>query len=184
MHIIAGILLSSLFTKSKKQKSRSYTLGIAEKQLQISHAIPGRIRLYHSKFAHPQSGKVLTERLQQVQGIRHVSVNQTTGSLLIAYDNRVMKEEILTAAIYQLLGYGDLSAAQDSAKISQEVRLMHRAANHALMQKTNGAVDVPTLLAGGFTAVAIKEYWKKGTLGTPAPITLLYWAYRMMGLHR
>ncbi|SFH93332.1 hypothetical protein SAMN05192551_104218 [Tindallia magadiensis] len=184
MHILAGILLSTLFTQGNRRKSRSYTVGMGDKQLQVSHALPGRIRLHHKAFMQPVSGKALTERLQQVKGIHQVSVNPKTGSLLISYDCREMKEEILTAAIYQLLGYGSLDDSKASAKISEEIHYMHQAANHALMQKTNGAIDIHTLLAGGFLAVALKEYWKTKSLGTPAPITLLYWTYRMMGLHR
>ncbi len=184
VHILTGILVSALLSGKKGRKSRGYQVGAAEKQLRVSHALPGRIRLYHDTFAHPQAGRALTGRLQQVQGIREVTVNPVTGSLLIAYDHRVMKEELLTAAVYQLLGYGDSSASAGPSSLHKEVRLMHQAANHALMQKTGGVLDVHTLLAGGFAAVALKEYWKTRTLGTPAPITLLYWAYRMLGLHR
>ncbi len=152
------------------------------KQVQVAHALRGRIRLYCYEFRDPRLTTALAQQLSRVEGIESVSSNPHTGSLLVQYNPDVIDQNLLVAAIQKLLG-SDAPMKKQGA-IMDELQLGYDSINYALLEKTGGAVDTRTLLAGGLFTFAVKELMRTRALGMPSPVTLFYWAFLLSGLNR
>lgn len=183
LHIITGLVVSTLASRFMGKRTRTAKRNPAvPKQIKVAHALPGRIRLYCWEFRSPRVSEALGQQLRRVDGILSVENGQHTGSLLVKYDPEMIDQKLLVAAIQKLLG-PDAPLAKQGA-VMDELQLGYDAFNYAILQKTAGAVDVRTLMAGGLFTLAVKELVRTGSLGMPTPITLLYWAFLLSGLSR
>ena len=180
MHLIAGALLSLLLS-GKKNDSH---LSIMEKDMVVSHNLPGRIRIYSHKMKNTSVGLAMEKELIKVDGIDQVISNAVTGSLLIIYNHQQIKSDLLSAAVYQLLGFNSDKQKQQESSLYKELYAANQAINHALMEKSNRALDMKTIIAGTFFVLGVRELMKNKSLGMPASITLFYWAYNTLGLNR
>ncbi len=152
-------------------------------KLQIKQHISGRIRVYCESLKVPQVGGDIQAQLSKISAILGVSVNPVTGSLLIHYDEKRIQPEMMVAAIYRLLEIASEEEKKESL-IKKEVKSVHDAIDYALLDRSNGWVDLETLLPITFVTLAVKGMVQTGSLGTPAPMTLLYWAYHMLNSGR
>lgn len=180
MHILAGMVISMLLSG----KTKKTHLGRSPKDFVVTHASKGRMRLYSTKLKNSRISEVLAAELQKVAGVNKIESNPVTGSALILYDASQIKADLLAGAVYQLLGLEPLEQSQNSASVFREIHEINRSFSQALMEKTNGAIDSRTLVAGTFLALGIKELVNKKSLGMPAPITLFYWAYNSFGINK
>ncbi len=183
LHIITGLVLSTLASKIMGKNNRSIKRNPAfPKQVQVAHTLLGRIRLYCYEFRDPRVTTALSQQLSRVEGIESVDSNPHTGSLLVKYNPAVIDQNLLVAAIQKLLG-SDAPTKKQGA-IMDELQLGYASLNYALLEKTSGAVDVRTLMAGGLFALAVKELLRARVLGMPSPVTLFYWAFLLSGLNQ
>lgn len=180
MHILTGLLLSVFLSKRANEGQSNST----ERDLSVSHVSKGRIRIYSEKLKVPKVAETLKNELLKADGIHQIDVNPITGSILILHDDMKVKADLLASAVYQLLGFNVENDESSESIIYKEVRAINGAVNHALMKKSNGALDVKTLIAGGFLALGVKELMRTKSLGIPAPLTLFYWAYNSFDLNK
>jgi|GEM_PF-2890498 len=182
MHIITGLLLSALASRTMDRKGKAGRASAFPNRIHVAHSMQGRIRMYCDRFREDRVTSVLQEQLSQIQGIHSLEGNQRTGSLLIHYNPEQVKEELLIAAVQKLMGTNETSPQQGT--IMQEVKTGYDAVNAALLDRTGGAVDVNTMLAGTLAALAVKQFVLTRSLGVPSPMTLFYWAFLISGLSR
>ena len=76
-----------------------------EKDVQIVHALPGRVRLKVHRLKHNIAYAADIQRhLLEVPGITHLEANPQTGSLLILYDPSVLEVLALHPSVSACLG--------------------------------------------------------------------------------
>lgn len=76
-----------------------------EKDVQIVHALPGRVRLKLHRLKNNTSCAAEIQRdLLKVLGIKHLEANPQTGSLLIEYDPNVLEALSLHPSVSSCLG--------------------------------------------------------------------------------
>ncbi len=180
MHLITGIAASMLLSGLRKKPGHKFL----KTDFRVAHVSPGRMRLYSRKIQSSPVADTLKKELKRVEGIKEMSNNTVTGSLLVFYDPKKIQPDLLASAVYQLLGFAKEKASNKQGRVYKEVESMNLALNHALMEKSEGALDTKTLLAGGFLALGIRELIRNKSLGMPASITLFYWAYNTLDLNK
>lgn len=181
MHLITGMAASMLFSGLRKNTGHNKLL---KTDFRVAHASKGRIRIYSQKLQNPKVAEILKKELKRVQGIKEISNNTVTGSFLVLFDSKIIQPDLLASAAYQLLGFAKDKESNKEGRVYKEVESMNLALNHALMEKSDGALDTKTLIAGGFLVLGVRELIKHKSLGMPAPITLFYWAYNTLGLNK
>lgn len=183
MGIITGLTFGvAAFTALKKYSHPKSLPYVNSDQLNIVQNIPGRLRVYSGLLKQHEFSKNITIQLIRIDGISSVGTNEMTGSLLITYDADKIKSDLMIAALIRLLGLDPTDQQLPSSTIQNELQLVNQSINYALLNKTNGLIDLKTIIPLSFLALAVKEYLRTGTLGTPTPITLLYWTYNGLGL--
>ncbi len=150
--------------------------------MQVVHASPGRLRL---KVPHEalESAAVLraTEALIAMSGIREVSKNPLTGSVLIQFDPNITGLPQMWAAV---AGTGiNLSMPQQNGSngatrpiIGEAIMSFFGRADQRLSEMTGGAADLRTVVPIGLVVLAAREVLA-GRLGAAPWYTLLWYAY-------
>jgi hypothetical protein len=152
-------------------------------QLQVSQHVPGRLRVYSPLLKHKEKGQNLLVQLSRIDGINKVSTEERTGSLLILYCADKIEGTMLVGAVARLLGLGEEGDLKRTSKIMQEVHMVNRSVNYAVLDRSKGLLDIKTLVPLAFLGLGIKTYLRNGTLGMPPAFTLFYWAYNSFGLN-
>jgi Heavy metal associated domain 2 len=76
-----------------------------EKDIQVVHALPDRVRLKLHRLKNNMAyADEIQRRLHNVQGITHLETNPKTGSLLIQYDPTVLEVLALHPSVSSCLG--------------------------------------------------------------------------------
>lgn len=76
-----------------------------QKDVQVVHALPGRVRLKLPRLKNNTSNVAEIQRnLFAVSGIKHLEANPQTGSLLIEYDSNVLEVLVLHPSVSSCLG--------------------------------------------------------------------------------
>lgn len=179
--MIAFQVINKQIRKASSNDSKK-TLSFNGK-LDVRQNINGRLRIYSDFFKVEEQSHNIAIQLSKVDGIENVGFNSTTGSMLIIYNPEKIKGDLLISAIIRLTGI-DNEISNDTSLISKEIRLAHNSLNYGILEKTRGIVDINTMIPMIFILLAIREYMRTKSLGTPKPITLLYWAYNTLGLGR
>lgn len=146
----------------------------------VKHAIPGRIRVTSERLKRREVGEVLKDQLEKVDGIESITINLATGSLVLKYNTDILEEEILILALISLIESKKEHPKNNSSTLFNEIKLMKESVDYALLEKTNGKLDLKGAIPAVLIVVAIKKLITTKTLGTPSSLTLLYWAYNQI----
>ena len=182
MSLLSGILTGYMVIRAVSGQINNKQEISFNGLIEVKQNISGRLRIYCDKLRDNKLSDALNIQLSRIEGIKQVSVSTVTGSILVIYDAKKIQSDLLQAAIVKLLGVEGDSDNLSNSLIMQEVTLANQALNYAVLDKTSGIIDLKTALPIVFVGLAIKELIRTGNLGTPAPITLLYWAYNSFGL--
>ncbi len=178
-YIVFNLLKRQFQNKTEKPDSFGLSFG---GNIEVKQNIKGRLRIYSDFFKIESQVNNLVVQLSKIDSIQNISFNIKTGSLLVIYDADVLEPNLLITAIVRLAGFEDNDNLSACGAIKKEIQLAHRSVNYAVFDKSKGLVEINTVLALILIALAIGEYSKTKTLGIPQPMTLLYWAYDMLGL--
>ena len=149
--------------------------------IQIVHLLPGRVRV---KFPRLKGNAALASEVQHtlatIDGIHHVEVSSTTGSVLVLYDPRLLES-------YKMEAVGSLMALADRLGLSiadidlEELQDWLHAARNGLPPGTPGpqGSGIGALFDGMNTGVAqVTKGW--GDLRTLVPLTLCFLGFRSL----
>ena len=180
MHIITGLLVSTLLGMRKKRKEGA---GASESPLlkapsiiSVVHALPGRTRFrVPSLIGRDQTAAQLQEALGRIEPVERADVNATTGSVLMEYGPGV-EPDMLAAALIRLLGLEQELQKDVRPAAVTELHDFGRSFNRAVYEKTGGALDARTALFVVLAIFGIQRVVKQGFAALPAGFTLLWWA--------
>ncbi len=183
MQFVNSLLLGVALVKVIKSRKGKSNLPSFSNVLEVKHQMPGRIRFKCPKLIdNIHEATELKRQLIKVQGIHDVSTNDVTGSILIEYDHETIDPSLLIAALVKLLHLEDGIDRNQMAKLRREVVSVGNAVNHGLMSMTAGWVDTKTVLPVAFVSMAAYQLVSGTSRLLPSPLTLLFWAYNVIGL--
>jgi hypothetical protein len=180
MHIITGLVVSTLLGMRKKRKEGTdepeSPLLKAPSIISVVHALPGRTRFrVPSLVGRDQTAAQLREALGRIEPVTRVEVNATSGSVLLEYGEGV-EPDMLAAALIRLLGLEQEFQKDVRPVAVNELRDFGRSCNRAVYEKTGGLLDARTLLFIALAVFGTRKIVKQGFAALPAGFTLLWWA--------
>lgn len=178
---VTGALFFSVASKQIKKVNKGQHIDF-NGQLEIRQNISGRLRLSSPFLRNKEQGYSLITQLSRVDGIKKIGSDYRIGSMLIEYDASKVEGELLVGALLKLMGIDNPSESIPKSMVMKEIQLANQAVNMAILDKTNGFLDLRTIVPITFLGLAVKSYANSGNLGIPAPITLLYWSYKTLEL--
>ncbi|MCH4891062.1 hypothetical protein EZV73_26020 [Acidaminobacter sp. JC074] len=182
MSIALGLLTGYAAIKAFRKEdrgSKSLTFG---GEIEVVHAIKGRIRLRSSYLKNEEIVQGLLSQLTKISGIDLVKPSLITGSLLIDYDGDQIDQDLLVGALYRLIGIESNLEQMKKSKVLKEIQNVNDSVNYAMLDKTKGMIDLRTLLPLSFIGMAGYKIMTSGTITSPSAVTLLWWAYNSMQL--
>lgn len=160
----------------KKQRKGPEALSFGNK-IEVVHALDGRLRFRSEILKEEKIVQALIGQLTKVKGIKHVSPSLITGGFLIEYDAKEIDQELLIGAVYKLIGFENDLESISKSKIMSEIQNVNKAMSYALMDKSQGLVDLRTLISLSFIGLAGYKIVSSGTVTSPSAVSLLWWAY-------
>ena len=175
MHLITGFILAALAGRGKKDEK---TLpGMTRGPLRVSHYLPGRMRLRAEILRKNDSAKDLVEtKLQALEAVNDVSVSTVTGSVLVSYKEKELEPGLLFAVLVRVLGLEKEFEKPPKPVIAKELKEIATSLNRFVYDKTNGIVDLWTVLFLLIAGQGIRELYAGGKRAIPPGFTLLWWA--------
>lgn len=152
--------------------------------LVVVHTIPGRVR-FHFKSSKAEIS-VLDDFLK-IPGVKEITFNKITKSLLIIYDREILTIELLLSNIQE--GNPDLGISKgrlpndiDSSEIFLSDNLLRDkfyktaiGANKKINIKTQGRADLTSLMPAGLLLLGLEELVRKPVM--PSWYNMCWWAY-------
>lgn len=177
MHIITGLLLAGLFGKSKAGRP---TLGLPMFKtgpIQVRHALPGRIRFHASALVDaPGSYHERLGALKKVDGIDDVVTSPISGSIVVTYRPDAVEPMMVFGAIVRLLGLERALEETPMPMVAGELREMEKSLSRALLDRSNGTVDLKTVAALALLVGGGIKIVREGLIPSlPTGVTLLWW---------
>ncbi len=179
MHIITGMLLSFLFT----QKKRSNKPPLLQLRWPIitKHLLPGRVRFQIPLLvSQEKTVKDLTQQLEKIEGVQQIDCSIITGSVLILFDEGKLQAELLFAALIRLLNLEQELEKLPAPIIRKEIKRIGQGLNQAIYSKSNGLLDLKTLVPLSFGLFGIYRLIAERPISLPTSITMIWWAYNSL----
>ena len=176
--LLTGYAVLRALGKNKKGTSSMSFGGTVD----VCHSIEGRIRIRSDFLKIKELGNLVVVQLTKIDGIKNVATSYITGSILIEYDYNKIDSKLLTSAVIRLIGAEEELDKLQNSKIYNELHHVDKAINHAMLYKTAGFIDTKTLLSASFVGIAAYKIVSSGTIGSPSPLTLIWWAYNNLNL--
>lgn len=173
MHILTGLLLSRLFTRSGEAKKFRGFRGVIE----VRHAIPGRVRFHVPALKmNVEKGRLLEQQLLKAAAIKEIRVNHLLGTVLVVFDAGKIDVMTLTGVFAKLLGLEKELEKPPESIVGQEVARVLKSANSSIYEQTDGMLDLNTAITLAFLSLGIWSIVRNPSI-LPAGISLVYWAY-------
>lgn len=155
--------------------------------IQTVHELPGRTRLLSPVLRRNETRcEQLADALAATQGIREVRVRPYTGSVLVEHDRELSANAIVEAAARVLdvavlqPGMPPPLADQVPAFSSVAQHLVHvfRDLDRDIRRKSDGTVDLGTLVTLGLVGAGAAKVVASRTLPAPPWFNLAWWGVR------
>lgn len=180
MSLASTLLVGYVAMKTLRKQKTQPEYSIYNNVLDLRHSMPGRLRLASKQLRSESMASALVVQLTRIDTIQQVSVNTTTGSILIIYQEKQVDEQLLIGAVVKLLGLEeDLLNKKDSI-IKQELNLVGTSINNSIYDKTHGLLDGKTAMSMSFLGLAVYNLIRTKKMTTPPTLNLLYWTYNLL----
>ncbi|PID37827.1 MAG: hypothetical protein CSB49_08510 [Proteobacteria bacterium] len=180
MHLLTGLVLGEMLLGSKLLKGRG-----KRPPFEIIHTLPGRLRVRVGCLqGDADAAAALVERLGALEGVKEVSADARTASVLIRFDDTPDTREAIVATL--AVASGADREEQPAVPAGQPTLLtqlgeLGRVANAEVLAHSGGLADLETLFAAGCGLYGLKTLLLPGlTLSRWHGMTLMYWSYNIM----
>jgi Heavy metal associated domain 2 len=176
MHIITGLLMGYLVSGKSKPR-RSPLLSLIE-PIKTLHVLPGRVRFgIPALVDNLEAMNLLLDKLPLIEGVEHVEVSAVSGSVLIRYSGGILTPELLFTVLIRLLGLERELERPRMPVIAKELRNIGESANRALYHKSNGLIDLWTVIVIVLLATGVKKVIASPSGALPPGLALVWMAY-------
>ena len=179
LYSLSFLALNKLIKKERTQFDERVPSfrGIAE----VVHNLEGRTRFKIPSLKGDEEGfKILKEQLLKIESITSVETSPITGTLLLSYSKDI-EPTLLLGIIIKLLGLEEKIKAGNESLITREVRNIEESMTLAIEEKTNGLLDLRSVLFLSLMALGIRNLIKYPNL-TPPAFNYLWGAYTIINL--
>jgi len=157
----------------------------------LVHATPGRIRIrFERALRSPEFMQSLADSIAKTDGVRQVSVNPSTGSLLLTYDPEIlgMSDLYLLAKAagitLTMSGTANPAASDTVPPAAAGISSAFDRLNGAVADFTGGKADARTLIPMGLAAWALRQITlSKGNLTAVPWYVLLWYSFEIFTRH-
>src|SRR5919202_5560418 len=128
-------------------------IDLAESEMQVAHAIPGRVRLRAIGGKSASTLENMEQKLRQQNGVGEVRTNPKTNSLVVTFDvSTISLQEILHG-----LHIADIAETSGKTKLLPELRAgnLLQEQNKGHLQSVNVAQSIIPLVAGMLVTSAL-----------------------------
>ncbi len=182
MHIVTGLLISLLF--SKKKGSKQSPLLDLQWPIITKHQLPGRVRFQIPLMVgQNKTCADLRKQLVKVEGVQEVRCTTTTGSVLVLYDAHKLRADLLYTILIRLLDLEEELHRTPPSAIGNGIRSFGEGLNQSLYSKTNGMIDIKTLVPLSLGVMGLYRLFTVRPLAMPTAVTMIWWAYNSLSSH-
>jgi len=155
--------------------------------IQVVHQLPGRTRLLSAVLRRDEGRcEKLADALTAMRGIREVRVRPYTGTVLVSHDRSLTANTIAEAAGHMLevrvLARGGNPPLPDHvpplSSVAKNLAHMVREIDRDIRRKSDGSVDLGTLVTLGLLGAGAAEVVATGTMPAPPWFNLAWWGIR------
>jgi hypothetical protein len=177
MHIITGLLLAGILGKSKTGRPRLGLPMYKTGPIRVVHALPGRIRFHVPALVDaPEAHHARLGALKKIEGIDDVITSPITGNIVVSYRSDMLEPILVFGAIVRLLGLERALEETPMPAVAKELRMVEKSLSQALLDRSNGVVDLKTIAALALLISGGIKVAKDGLVASlPTGITLLWW---------
>ncbi|RBW68760.1 HMA2 domain-containing protein [Bacillus taeanensis] len=166
--------LGASFAAAKLMKN------IQHHNVQVLHAMPGRVRLQCDRWKDAEITKALEEALEAKNIVRAVRANPVTGTLVLEFKVQHLSAEEFDELIQHAVQTTTETYGQIDSKVTKTMRGAVNRVDENIKKQTAGTVDIDALLILLLVGKGIS-----GFKGNPAfSSSLLYWAYNLLQKER
>lgn len=177
IYSLGSMIITDVVKGKKHQGKKTMSLPNFKNNLEVRHALSGRIRFYVPMFKNNEDTiNMFITQFSQIQGIETVEANKYTGSLLVKYDESKLKPVLIIGIIIKMLNLEEKLNDEPQALIGSEIKNINECLNLAVYDKSNGIIDMKTCLIILFIVLGVYKIRKNPAI-TPGGITYLWWAY-------
>lgn len=172
-----GTLALNSITKNKESSKKNHTLPDFRGVIQVKNALPGRIRFYIPLLKKNEEAKIFfLEQIQKLDGLKQAEINCILGTLLITYDENKLKPILVMGIVIKLLNLDEETKKQPQSLVKKEIENVKESLNLAVYDKTQGILDMKTLLTLILLGAGINKI-RTTSQNMPGGLTYLWWAY-------
>ncbi|MEA1952644.1 MAG: hypothetical protein U9N87_14785 [Planctomycetota bacterium] len=180
MHILTGMLIAGII----RHKRKASLLPMLRKgPVQTAHLLPGRVRFRIPSLVDEASrAEDLCSRLETLDGVEAVQVTPSSGSVLVSYQEELVRPELLFAAIVRLLGLEKELERTPRPAVTRELRSVFDSLNRVVYDRTGGLLDFSSAVLILMAAFGVSRIIKEGSASIPPGFALLWWgAHQLFG---
>ena len=178
MHMVIGFVLASLL---KKKGKKFHTLPSIFGKFEVVHAIPGRIR-YFAPMIEDRDTTLpnrIENELAKIDGVKSVHVNPISASLVLTYDNAIIKDFVAHGIVLKMLGLEKELDYSPESVLLKELKLFGRGLDHQIHKSSAGLLDFKTSLMMALISIALYRIIILRERSIPSGFNLLWWSYVM-----
>lgn len=147
--------------------------------VEVVHTLNGRIRFrIPSLKGNPEGFNELNNQLNKIKSITSVETNYITGSLLVNHTEEI-EPTLIVGILIKLLGLEEHVQKPPQALVTKEFKNAKESFSLAVNEKTNGVLDLKSIMFLIFTSFGIKNILKDPKSG-PNGYTFLWWGFSMI----
>lgn len=179
MSIINNILLP-LIVPPKNKHRRSPLLDLRWPII-TNHLLPGRVR-FSIPLLVGQKKRIsdLSKEMKKINGLEKFQGNETTGSILILFEESKIQAELLFSVMIRLLGLEKELERTPKPGIENGITTLNQGLNQAIYAKSKGFLDLKTGLPVILGIIGVYRLIAVRPISLPSSITLLWWAYNSL----
>ncbi len=176
MHIITGILISTLLSGRKKRQPHALTH--SQWPVKTVHQLPGRVRFrVPLMVGRKQRLEDAVGRLGQIEGVVQATGNSVTGSVVVHFNPGQLSADLLCAALIRLLGLDNELQRTPPSRLGTGFRGLGRTMDLAMHEHTRGLIDFRTLVPLSLGAIGVYRLMVERPVSLPNAITMVWWSY-------
>ncbi len=179
MQLMTTVLRSLIqLSIGKKTEQKRSPLLRMKRPIKTVHLISGRVRFSVPAIKnHKDHANNLRIQISKIQGVRSITADPISCSVVITFDPKVIEAELLFAALIKILGLEKELESVPTPQLKREVLKIVNSGDQAIFDQTDGLLDLETAAMILLSTAALNKFLFTGQLW-PAALSVLFWTHK------